>query len=197
MILEVMARALHVLNSNTGRIQAMRNIIVTAGLILGLCGTAPASLQYQANNRIVKGKAVVVAAEQKTDEVTVCSGEAMLLEAIYDAATKCIELRFDRAVAGALANTWGVLGVSADGGRNKTLWVKTPWVIAEGTNNKKVVISIEEGQAKTIESWNGLELTIQLGSGIVKSANSEAGNFSVSFLEDVRLFVKPAPTGLR
>ena len=175
----------------------MKNVTVISGLILGLCGTALASLQYQVNNCTVKGKVAVVAAEQKTEEVTVFSGEAMLLEAIYDAATKCIELRFDRAVDGALANTWGVLGVSADRGGNKTLWVKTPWVIAEGTNSKKMDISIEEGQAETIDSWNGLELTIQLGSGIVKSANSEAGNFSVSFLEDVRLFVKPAPTGLR
>lgn len=176
----------------------MKNSILAFGMVLCLYGMALASFQnrpYTMNNetKVVE----TVAKETKVEETSLLPGEAMLLEAIYDAADKSIELRFDRPIAGALANTWGVIGVSADQGNDQTLWIKTPWVIAEGTDGKKIVISIEKDQSNTLESWNGLDLTIQLDSGIFKSTDGGAGNFSVSFLEDVRLFVRPAPTGLR
>ena len=178
----------------------MRAILTAATVTLALCASALASLQYSQYSW--DSKAPVVAqhsSEESFGQTEVAQGELVLVEVVYDAGRKCLELTFDRPVIDELANTWGVVGISADEGRTSTIWLKTPWTVLEASSSdRKACIAVDPAQAQVLDALAGeAGLSIQVGSCIFKAVDNGQGNFSVSFLENVRVFVKPAPTGLR
>src|SRR5512133_1770595 len=91
----------------------MKTILTIAAAVLALNSSASASFQH---SRFSWDSRTPVIAQQQAQEsfgqTQTAPGELVLVEAVYDAGRKCLELSFDRPVMDELANTWGVVGIS-------------------------------------------------------------------------------------